>query len=74
MESGVSKALQFTSKELQGEPRPECRPLSVGLYLQPFKHHVRFLSSVLSSKTSHALFPGSVQKNTMCLLQQNILL
>ena len=57
----------------------ECHPLSIGLYLYPFQtSHV--LSSIHSSKTSHALFPGSFQKNTtcsfsakhppMCLLQQ----
>jgi hypothetical protein len=31
------------------------------------------LSSAHSSKTSHALLPDSFQKNTTCLLQQNIL-
>lgn len=42
----------------------QCSPLSVGLYLCPFQtSHV--FSSVRCSKTSHASFSGSFQKNTM---------
>lgn len=42
------------------------RPPYVGLYLCPFQTSC-VLSSIRSSKTSHALFPGSFQKGTMCL-------
>ena len=46
----------------QGKPMPECHPLSVGLYLYPFQtSHV--LSHICSGKASHALLPGSFQKN-----------
>ena len=55
-----------TSKEWQGGPMPQHGPLSVGLYLSPFQtSHV--LSSIHSSKTSHALSPGSFQRNITCL-------
>jgi hypothetical protein len=67
-----------TSKQWQGEPVL----LPAGLYLHTFQT-LRVLSSICSSKTPHALFPGSFQKNTtcvfsakhppMCLPQQSIL-
>jgi hypothetical protein len=46
--------------------------LSVGLYVHSFQTSC-ILLSITFSETPHALSPGSFQKNTMCLLQQNIL-
>lgn len=59
-----------TSKEWQGEPMPQHRPLSVGLYLYPFQtSHV--LSSVYFSKTSHALFSSLLpEKHHVSVLSQ----
>ena len=52
-----------TSKECQGEPMVQCHPLFV------WQHDPSscVLLSIHISKTSHALFPGSFQKNTTCL-------
>ena len=47
-------------KELQGKPMPEHRPLSVGLYFYSFLTSC-VLSGICSSKTPHALLPGSIQ-------------
>ena len=44
----------------------QYHPASVGLYLYPFQTSCT-LSSILSSKTSHALFLGCLQKSTTCL-------
>jgi hypothetical protein len=54
----------MTSKMWQGKPIPH----PVGLYLYPFQtSHV--LSHICSGKASHALLPGSFQKNIInCLI------
>jgi hypothetical protein len=54
-----------TSEEWQGKPMPQRLPLSVGLSLYTFQASCVLLS-IPSNKTSHVLFPGSFQKNTMC--------
>lgn len=60
-----------TSKEWQGEPTPQQHPLSVGLYLDPFQTS-QALSSICSSRTPHASFPGSFQKTPHVCSQQSI--
>jgi hypothetical protein len=61
-EDQCQHSLMKTSKDWQGKPIPQHHPLSVRLYLYPCA-----LSNVPSRETSHDPFPGSFQKNTMCL-------
>ena len=52
--SAKKQGQSFVNKDQQSTHSPNNSPLSAGLYLYPFQ-------------TSHVLFPGSFQKNTMCL-------
>jgi hypothetical protein len=59
----------MTSKEMQGEPMPECGLLSVGLYSYSFLSCVP--SSVCSSQTSHALSSRQLpEKHHMSVLSK----
>ena len=57
--------LMMTSKELQGEPMQECRPLSVGLYLYFF--WTSHTSQVYAPTKHHRPFHQSTSRKTPCL-------
>ena len=61
----------MTSKEWQGQPIPSASStVHWAIYLYSLQTSP-VLSSIHSSKTSHALFPGCLQKNTTCLFLAN---
>jgi hypothetical protein len=72
--SSLRSSNKWWSAEWQGEPSPHSIVHCLLDYIYTlFKHQVFPQASIRSSKTSHILFLGSFQKDTMCLFSAKYL-